>query len=381
MHSWEQRKLSGYLSTSDLKNREGTFSKKDVLSVSGREGVVNQIDFQGRSFAGKSVRDYRIVKHFDIVYTKSPLKEAPFGIIKTNLGQAGIVSTLYAVYSPLKNIYPPIIQRYFESSSRLNNFLRPLVNKGAKNDMKVKNSEVLKGTVILPSISEQYRIDLFFKTLDDLIAACERKSELLKKRKRYYLQQIFSQRLRFKGFTQPWQERKLGACVRIRQESLNTNNSDTVKIDIELENLSEDSGVVTGDTTIRTSSTSVFRKNDVLFGRLRPYLHKWWLATENGVKSGEIWAFTSNELIPYFLYGIIQSRAFLTVAEQSSGTKMPRADWKHIREASIFYPDNSAEQKLIGDLLYISDGLLHKQRNQILLFQTMKQAYLQLLFI
>ncbi|MCO6557833.1 MAG: restriction endonuclease subunit S, partial [Bifidobacterium sp.] len=69
---------------------------------------------------------------------------------------------------------------------------------------------VAEQTIPHPNSDEQNKISEFFKTLDDLIAACERKTELLKKRKSYYLQQIFSQRLRFKGFTQSWQERKLG---------------------------------------------------------------------------------------------------------------------------------------------------------------------------
>ena len=69
-----------------------------MLSVSGDCGIVNQIELLGRSFAGKSVADYHVVRTDDIVYTKSPLKEYPYGIVKYNNGQDGIVSTLYAVY-------------------------------------------------------------------------------------------------------------------------------------------------------------------------------------------------------------------------------------------------------------------------------------------
>ena len=89
------------------------FGKGDVLSVSGEYGVINQIAFQGRSFAGESVADYHIVETDDIVYTKSPLKANPYGIIKVNKGIPGIVSTLYAVYHPLNTVAPRFVDLYF----------------------------------------------------------------------------------------------------------------------------------------------------------------------------------------------------------------------------------------------------------------------------
>ena len=70
---WEQRKLGDYVVVSTAKNADGRFNKEDVLSVSGEYGIVNQIAFQGRSFAGSSVLNYGIVNTGDIVYTKSPL--------------------------------------------------------------------------------------------------------------------------------------------------------------------------------------------------------------------------------------------------------------------------------------------------------------------
>ena len=75
--TWEQRKLEEYLKVSGQKNFEGIYTKEDVLSVSGDFGIVNQIEFQGRSFAGASVANYGVVETGDIVYTKSPLKSNP----------------------------------------------------------------------------------------------------------------------------------------------------------------------------------------------------------------------------------------------------------------------------------------------------------------
>ena len=111
---WEERRLSEYLTVSTEKNKENIFDKTDVLSVSGDHGVVNQIEFQGRSFAGVSVSNYGVVHTGDVVYTKSPLRSNPYGIIKTNKGNSGIVSTLYAVYRPKENAFADFIQTYFK---------------------------------------------------------------------------------------------------------------------------------------------------------------------------------------------------------------------------------------------------------------------------
>lgn len=169
-NDWEQRKLIDYLEVSSEKNRDNRFTKDDVLSVSGEYGIVNQIEFQGRSFAGASVSNYGVVENGDVVYTKSPLKSNPYGIIKTNKGIPGIVSTLYAVYKPKEITDSKFVQIYFELDSRMNSYMHPLVNKGAKNDMKVSAENALKGMVSFPKKDEQEMISLYFSSLDNLIA-------------------------------------------------------------------------------------------------------------------------------------------------------------------------------------------------------------------
>ncbi len=189
--AWEQRKLNEYLEVSRIKNKDESFGKEDVLSVSGDYGIVNQIEFQGRSFAGVSVAPYGVVETGDVVYTKSPLKSNPYGIIKTNKGKPGIVSTLYAVYKPLDNVYSEFIQIYFEQDARMNNYMHPLVNKGAKNDMKVSDENALKGEVCFPSRDEQIKISEYFAKLDNLITLHQRKLEKLGNIKKALLEKMF----------------------------------------------------------------------------------------------------------------------------------------------------------------------------------------------
>lgn len=205
-----------YLEVSSEKNRDNRFTKEDVLSVSGEYGIVNQIEFQGRSFAGASVSNYGVVENGDVVYTKSPLKSNPYGIIKTNKGIPGIVSTLYAVYKPKEITDSKFVQIYFELDSRMNSYMHPLVNKGAKNDMKVSAENALKGMVSFPKKDEQEMISLYFSTIDHLITLHQRKCEQTKKLKKYMLQKMFPQNgakvpeIRFDGFTYDWEQRKLG---------------------------------------------------------------------------------------------------------------------------------------------------------------------------
>lgn len=150
---WDFRTLSELLSEPKKRNRNLKYGPEDVLSVSGEYGCVNQIEFMGRSYAGVTVKDYHVVETGDIVYTKSPLKIAPYGIIKANKGRSGIVSTLYAVYRPTDDARADYIDHYFSGSYNLNSYLQPIVKKGAKNDMKVKNSDVLTGSVWVPKIN------------------------------------------------------------------------------------------------------------------------------------------------------------------------------------------------------------------------------------
>ena len=167
---WELKKLSAYLYENKERNRNGEFNKSDVLSVSGDCGIVNQIELLGRSFAGKSVADYHVVRTDDIVYTKSPLKEYPYGIVKYNNGQDGIVSTLYAVYHHKDNVDGQFVEYYFTNPQRTNRYFKPIVRIGAKHDMKIGNEEVLDSFVVFPGLEEQRKITEMLSLLDLRIA-------------------------------------------------------------------------------------------------------------------------------------------------------------------------------------------------------------------
>ncbi len=213
---WEVSQLSKYLDVNEDRNDEEKYDKEDVFSISGELGVVNQIELLGRSYAGVSVAPYRIVYPNNVVYTKSPLKANPYGIIKTNKSEkTGIVSTLYAVFHCKDNVSPEYVQTYFELDQNLNNYLYPIVNIGAKHDMKISDENSLKGRVAFPSLSEQRKIAEILSTQDKLIALKEKQIEELEKQKQFYLSKMFPKKgksipeIRFKGFTADWEQRKI----------------------------------------------------------------------------------------------------------------------------------------------------------------------------
>ena len=189
---WKETTLSECLDISYLQNSENKYDKNDVLSVSDDFGVMNQIELLGRSYAGKDVSSYSILQKGEIVYTKSPLKDKPFGIIKKNSYQTGIVSILYAVYHSKDNISADYIHYYFDPAWRLNAYMRPLVNKGAKNTMNISDEMALMGSLILPpSLAEQQAIATFFRSLDRKIALETARLEKLKQIKLACLDKMF----------------------------------------------------------------------------------------------------------------------------------------------------------------------------------------------
>ena len=209
---WEKKQLSEILTISNEQNKKNVFSKEDVFSVSDEFGVVNQIKHLGRSYAGKSLTGYKVLRENQIVYTKSPLRAKPYGIIKVNETGTGIVSVLYGVYNVNENTYPKFIDRYFEPGYRTNNYLLPLINKGAKNTINISDQTTLNGAIYLPKdVKEQIAICDYLDELDCQIQLTSKKVESLKQIKSACLDSMFPQEgksipdVRFAGFKGDWE--------------------------------------------------------------------------------------------------------------------------------------------------------------------------------
>ena len=389
---WEQRKLVEYLEVSKEKNKDEVYNKDNVLSVSGDYGIVNQIEFQGRSFAGASVANYGVVETGDVVYTKSPLKSNPYGIIKTNKGKTGIVSTLYAVYKPLENTHPEFVQIYFEQDARMNNYMHPLVNKGAKNDMKVSAENALKGDVIFPQKDEQIKISEYFSRLDRLITLHQRKCDETKELKKFMLQKMFPKKgekkpeIRFAGFTDDWEQRKLSDVAGVHDGVHQTPDyQDEGIMFLSVENIA----TMTSEKYISEEAYERDykvrpEKGDILMTRIGD------VGTPNVVETDEKLAYyVSLALLKpkgidsYFLNNAIQSSAFQHgLRERTLLTAIPmKINKDEIGKVDISFPTDVNEQRKIGESFKQLDNLITLHQRKCDEAKELKKFMLQNMFV
>lgn len=190
--NWEKKKLAEISNEHLHKNPDNQFP--EVFSVSKHKGVINQIEHLGRSFSAKEIMHYKLVRPGDLVYTKSPTSEFPFGIIKQNrTGRTGVVSPLYCVFEPHTFELGYLLHEYFMSPINTFNYLNPLVQKGAKNTMNINNDVFLNGAKLLVPMdeNEQKKIYDFLYSLDQKF---DLESDLLiqyELQKKYLLANLF----------------------------------------------------------------------------------------------------------------------------------------------------------------------------------------------
>lgn len=136
---------------------------------------------------------------------------------------------------------------------------------------------------------------------------------------------------------------------------------------MEYEDIISDDGILNKD--VRGKQTGkrgiLFEEGDVLYGKLRPYLHNWLKPSFNGVAVGDFWVLQPHENIDVgFLYTLIKSPMFDSVANLSSGSKMPRADWNLVSSSAFSVPSTKEEQHKIGKLFgTLDDSISLHQRS------------------
>jgi len=148
---------------------------------------------------------------------------------------------------------------------------------------------------------------------------------------------------------------------------------------VELEHISQETGRLLGYSISNESASqkSLFTKGDILFGKLRPYLRKYLLAEFDGACSTEIWVLQAGRaILNQFLFYIVQSSRFLEAANLSTGTKMPRAEWKTVSETTIALPE-IPEQQAIAEVLTDTDNLIQALEKQIAKKRLIKQGVMQ----
>lgn len=380
---WQEHKLSHYLTVNNDKNTDLKYTKDDVFSISGELGIVNQIELLGRSYAGVSVAPYGIVYPNDVVYTKSPLKANPYGIIKTNkLGVTGIVSTLYAIFHCNNNVSPDYVQLYFASDHNLNNYLYPIVNIGAKHDMKISDEGSLRGTVVFPPLPEQEKIAAILQTEDKVISLKEKLIEEKKRQKKYLMQQLLTGKNRLAGFCGEWNYVKLGSVFEERVET-NCQN-------LELLSVTGTNGVVPRSTIETKDNSSEDKskylricKGDIGYNTMRMWQGVSALSDYDGIVSPAYTILIPSEKVSakYYSYLFKMHAVIFLFYRFSQGIVDDTRSLKYpeFAKLQLYVPMEKDEQEAIAKILDTTDKeirLLQKDLEQEI---QKKKALMQLL--
>lgn len=206
--------------------RKNTENNTNVLTISAQYGLINQEEFFNKSVASENKSNYFLLHKGDFAYNKSYSNGYPFGAIKSlKKYDKGVVSPLYICFSPtVGNSCPDFYLHYFENGL-MNREIQAIAQEGARNHglLNIGIDDFFNSYLIIPPLPEQQKIAEILSTQDKLIELYERKIEQLKTLKKGYLQKMFPKKgckypeLRFKGFTDDWEQRKFSEIADTRR--------------------------------------------------------------------------------------------------------------------------------------------------------------------
>ena len=211
---WEQRKLSDIVEKVTEKNAGWQYI--ETFTNSAEFGIISQRDFFDHDISKiGSLDGYYVVHNEDFVYNPRISVTAPVGPINRNkLGRTGVMSPLYTVFRP-HDIDTTYLEHFFKSEY-WHSFMNFNGDSGARSDrFSIKDSVFFEMPIPTPDIEEQKKIGEFLTLLDTLITLHQRKYEKLVNIKKSMLDKMFPKNgasvpeIRFKGFTDPWEQRKL----------------------------------------------------------------------------------------------------------------------------------------------------------------------------
>ena len=387
---WEERKLSCISErvTRKNKNNESTLP----LTISAQDGLVDQNDFFNKQVASRDVTGYFLVKNGEFAYNKSYSNGYPWGAIKRlDKYDMGVLSTLYIVFRPTK-INSQFLVSYYDTT-RWYREVSKNAAEGARNHglLNIAPTDFFNTLLVVPKIvDEQQKIGSFFKQLDDTIALHQRKLAKLKELKQGYLQKLFPEngskfpQLRFAGFADAWEQRKLGEFVIDYVEKTTTQNQFPVLTS------SQKQGVVLQETYF--ASRQVTTDNNIGYYVLpRGYF------TFRSRSDNDVFVFNRNDLIdkgiisyfyPVFTLKNADSDFFLErinngikrqLAIQAEGTGQHVLSMKKFRNIISMFPSFEEQQK-IGSFFKELDDTIALHQRKLEKLQELKKGYLQKMF-
>ena len=194
------------------------------------------------------------------------------------------------------------------------------------------------------------------------------------------MQQLLTSQTRLPGFHGEWEVKRLGEIASIRNQKVLPSNVGIDTPCVELGHIRKGNGRLLQCSTAQNSRSPKYRffSGDVLFGRLRSYLRKFWHADRDGICTTEIWPLMtdSQQADSGFLHAIVQSDRFIEAASISYGTHMPRADWGVMRNFEVRLP-RVREQLAIAEILFDLDAELAALEARLEKTYDLKQAMMQ----
>jgi len=349
-------------------------SDMELLSVTMNDGVKPRSAIEGKDNSSEDKSNYKIVRKGDMVYNSMRMWQGANGISPCD----GIVSPAYTVLMPKQEINNGYFAALFKSANLINEFRKN--SQGMTSDtwnLKYPQIETIK--VQIPSVSEQDKVSEMFSVLDERIAAQSRLVESLKKYKRGLLSAVFSQNVSMFSTADFYAFSELA----VRRSEKYDPKCNAHAVCIELEHIEQETGRIIGSTCAdyQNSIKTVCKPGDVMFGKLRPYLRKYAFVQKECVCSSEIWSLIPTDIvIPKYLFYLIQSEAFMKVANVSSGTKMPRAEWSTIAKSGYLIPSKDDQQATV-DILETTDRIIVSHVASYDRLIEYKKGLLQRLFI
>ncbi len=369
----------------DPDKQDGAYRLINVLDMFGTD----RVDVRKLSLLslGKKEFEKNKVKYGDIFFTRSSLVAS--GIAWSNVfldhdENVTFDGHLMKISPDLDQYDPACLAQYFRSTP----VRRQLIRRGKTGTMTpIGQDDISSVELEAPTLPEPQKIAAFLTAVDGRIEQLSRKKALLEATKKGVMQQLFTQTLRFQddhGHDFPdWEEAEFKEIAAKSSAKYDPAGSESELKCVELESISQGTGELL-ELFVSTDQKSIknrFKRGEVLFGKLRPYLRKWLLAPFDGVCSSEIWVLRGRKVTNAFLYHLVQSEQFMREANVSSGSKMPRADWDHLSASAFAYPPSENEQTKIASFLSALDGKIGAVGEQMRQTQAWKKGLQQQMFV
>ncbi len=251
------------------------------------------------------------------------------------------------------------------------------VASSSRRDPNITSKDIRDFPIACPKLREQEAIAVALSDADALLESLEQLIAKKRHLKQGAMQELLTGKKRLPGFSGEWEVKRLGDVVAPRRDRIDPRRSGVQDFCVELEHIGSAIGALLGSTSTgeQSSLKSVFREGDVLFGKLRAYLRKYWRADRSGVCSTEIWVFAPNENLisaPY-LFQIVQTDKFIQAASSSYGTHMPRSDWNVVKNYELLLP-KVPEQTAIAATLSDMDAEIAALKTKLAKTRQLKQG-------